>query len=144
MSNFPHNYSASANVKTEGNVSLNCEGCPGIESAPPTEFGGPGDQWSPEDLLVGAVADCFVLSFRAIAGMSKFEFTSLSCNVEGTLDNVDRAIQFTGFTVKADLVIPEGADVDKAQRLLEKAEKTCFITNSLKAEPHLDANITHG
>ena len=144
MSNFPHTYSASATAQTEGNVQLSCDGCPSIESAPPTEFGGPGDQWSPEDLLVGAVADCFVLSFRAIAQMSKFEWTSLNCEVEGTLDNVDRVIQFTGFTVKADLVIPEGADTDRAQRLLEKAEKTCFITNSLKAEPHLEANISHG
>lgn len=144
MSNFPHNYQVTASVATEGNVQLQCENCPDILSAPPTEFGGPGDQWSPEDLLVGAVADCFVLSFRAIAGMSKFEWTSLKCSVDGTLDNVDRAIQFTGFTIKADLVIPAGADAERAQRLLEKAEKTCFITNSLKAEPHLEANITHG
>ena len=144
MSNFPHNYSATASATTSGNVQLECDGCPGLESAPPTEFGGPGDQWSPEDLLVGAVADCFVLSFRAIATMSKYEWTSLKCSVEGTLDKVERAIQFTGFTVTANLVIPEGADADRAQRLLEKAEQTCFITNSLKAEPHLETNISHG
>ena len=144
MSNFPHNYQANAAVKPEGNVQLNCDGCTEIQSAPPAEFGGPGDQWSPEDLLVGAVSDCFVLSFRAIAAMSKYEWTSLTCSVDGTLDNVDRAIQFTGFTVKASLVIPEGADADRAQRLLEKAEKTCFITNSLKAEPHLETEISHG
>ena len=144
MSNFPHNYQASADAKPEGNVLVQSENCPDIQSAPPTEFGGPGDQWSPEDLLVAAVADCFVLSFRAIAGMSKFEWTSLKCSVDGTLDNVDRAIQFTAFKVHAELVIPEGADADRAQKLLEKAEKTCFITNSLKAEPHLETNISHG
>lgn len=144
MSNFPHSYKATASVSTTGNVRLDCEGCPGIESAPPTEFGGPGDQWSPEDLLVAAVADCFVLSFRAIAGMSKFEWTSLKCSVDGTLDKVERDIQFTAIQVNAELVIPEGADADRAQRLLEKAEQTCFITNSLKAEPHLEATVSHG
>lgn len=144
MSNFPHNYKATASVSTTSNVQLDCDGCPGIESAPPTEFGGPGDKWSPEDLLVGAVADCFVLSFKAIAGMSKFEWTSLKCTVDGTLDKVERDIQFTGIQVNAELVIPEGADADRAQKLLEKAEATCFITNSLKAEPHLEASISHG
>lgn len=144
MSNFPHQYSATASATTTGNVQLQCDGCPDLESAPPTEFGGPGDKWSPEDLLVAAVADCFVLSFRAIASMSKYEWTSLRCSAQGTLDKVERAIQFTGFQVKAELVIPDGADADRAQRLLEKAEQTCFITNSLKAEPHLETTISHG
>ena len=144
MSNFPHSYTATAAASASGNVQLQCDGCPGIESAPPTEFGGPGDQWSPEDLLVAAVADCFALSFRAIAGMSKYEWTSLKCSVEGTLDKVERDIQFTGIQVHAELVIPEGADADRAQKLLEKAEATCFITNSLKAEPHLETKISHG
>ena len=76
--------------------------------------------------------------------MSKFEWTSLKCTVDGTLDKVERDIQFTGIQVNAELVIPEGADADRAQKLLEKAEATCFITNSLKAEPHLEASISHG
>lgn len=144
MSNFPHNYQASATAQTTGNVQLQSDGCPDLQSAPPTEFGGPGDQWSPEDLLVAAVADCFVLSFRAIAGMSKFDWKSLSCRVDGTLDKVERNIQFTEFKVHARLMIPEGGDADRAQRLLEKAEQTCFITNSLKAEPHLETEISQG
>jgi len=57
---------------------------------------------------------------------------------------VERAIQFTEFQVKAHLTIPAGADEEKAKKLLEKAENTCFITNSLKAEPHLEATITTG
>ena len=142
MSQFPHHYSVSANAQTEGLVKLNGDNLPEIQSAPPTEFGGPGDQWSPEDLLVGAVADCFVLSFRAIAGMSKFEWVDLKAEVTGTLDKVERDIQFTEINVKAHLTIPAGADESRAQRLLEKAEATCFITNSLKAEPHLETTIT--
>ncbi len=138
---FPHSYAASAEAQSEGNVSLSCGNFPGILSAAPTEFGGPGDQWSPEDLLVGAIADCFVLSFRAIAAASKFEWVDLSCSVSGTLDKVERAIQFTEFQIKPKLTIPAGADADRAKRLLEKAEQACFITNSLKGTPHLEAEI---
>lgn len=139
--NFPHQYSASATAKTDGPISLRGNNLPEIQSAPPTEFGGPGDQWSPEDLLVASVADCFALSFRAIAGMSKFTWTDLQCEVTGTLDKVERDIQFTALNIKATLTIPNDSDESRAQRLLEKAENTCFITNSLKADPHLETEI---
>ncbi len=139
--NLPHDYSAKAAAVPTGNIRLSSDGLNDIQSDAPKEFGGSGEQWSPEDLLVAAVADCFALSFRAIAGMSKFEWTSLDCEVTGTLDKVDRAIQFTALTVNARLVLPAGADEARANRLLEKAEQTCFITNSLKADPHLEATI---
>ncbi len=139
--NFPHNYQATATAQTSGNVRLAVAHADELSSDAPSEFGGPGDRWSPEDLLVGAVADCFVLSFRAIAAMSKYQWTDLQCEVSGVLDKVDRNIQFTSFQVKATLIIPEGSDTERAERLLAKAESTCFITNSLKAETHLDATV---
>ena len=142
MSQFPHEYNVSANADPSGLVSINADGIPELKSAPPAVFGGPGDQWSPEDLMVAAVADCFILSFRAIAAASKFEWTDVRCDVTGTLDKVERSIEFTAFNVIANLTIPAGSDEGRAQRLLEKAEKSCLITNSLKAEPHLETTIT--
>ena len=139
--NLPHDYQASATAKTDGNVLLAVSHAAEIASHAPSEFGGPGDQWSPEDLLVAAVADCFVLSFRAIAAMSKFEWNDLRCEASGVLDKVERDIQFTRFQLKATLDIPDGGDSGRAQRLLEKAEATCFVTNSLKAETHLETEI---
>ena len=59
----------------------------------------------------------------------------------GVLDRVDRETKFTEFTVKATLAVPEGTDMDKAQRLLEKSEAACLITNSLSAECHLETEI---
>jgi organic hydroperoxide reductase OsmC/OhrA len=141
MQDFPHHYKVTAGANLAGNVNLRSPGAPDLASAPPAEFGGPGDQWSPESLLVAAVADCFVLSFRAIARASRFEWDSLSCDVEGTLDRVDRVTQFTGFDVAATLNIPAGSDEAKAERLLEKAEQACLITNSLKAESHLEIKV---
>jgi organic hydroperoxide reductase OsmC/OhrA len=57
MQAFPHHYEVSAGATVTGAVTLESERLPALKSAPPTEFGGPGDQWSPETLLVGAVAD---------------------------------------------------------------------------------------
>lgn len=141
MQEFPHHYLVSASAETEGTVALKSDNMPQIVSAPPAEFGGPGDQWSPEHLLVASVADCFILTFRAIARASKLEWISLEAKAEGVLDRVERVTQFTEFTVRATLTVPAGTDEAKAQRLLEKAEGACLVTASLKAPCHLDADI---
>lgn len=138
---FPHHYVVSAACGPEGTVSLSGEGLPRIASLPPKAFGGPGDQWSPEDLLVAAVADCFCLSFRAIAQASKFAFRTLDCRVSGTLDRVERVMQFTEMKIEARLSLDPGGDPERARRLLEKAEQMCLITNSLKCSVHLDTQV---
>ena len=141
MQNFPHHYSVTAAATSEADVELTSPGLAAIDSAPPAEFGGPGDRWSPESLLVAAVADCFILSFRAIARASKLEWDSLSCDAEGTLDRVDRVNQFTEFQLRVVLDCPQGTSEEKAMRLLEKAEEICLITNSLRSEAHLTAEV---
>jgi organic hydroperoxide reductase OsmC/OhrA len=141
MQAFPHHYSVVASMATQGDVLLAGERLPAIPSAPPTEFGGPGDRWSPETLFVAAVADCFVLTFRGIAGVSRFPWLALECSVTGTVDRVDRVTQFTALEVRARLRVPAGANQDQARRLLVKAEETCLVTNSLKLRPHLDSIV---
>lgn len=141
MQNLPHHYQVTATADAEGDVTLAGEGLPSLATAPPAEFGGPGDRWSPETLLCAAVADCFILTFRAIARASKLAWTSLECSVSGTLDRVERVTQFTAFTVHAKLVVPGGGNEEQAQRLLAKAEQSCLVTNSLKAQAHLEAEV---
>jgi organic hydroperoxide reductase OsmC/OhrA len=141
MQDLPHNYAVSANADSESLVVLSSEGLPSLDTAGPPEFGGPGDVWSPESLLVGAVANCFILTFRGIARASRFEWESLSCDASGALDKVERATQFTGFDLQVELTVPAGTDERKAHRLLEKAEHHCLITTSLKADSNLTATL---
>jgi peroxiredoxin-like protein len=137
MHPFPHHYDVNARVRPDGDVPLAAEGVRVIESAPPKEFDGPGNQWSPEQLLTAAVADCFVLSFRAIATASKFKWLSLEANTRGTLDKAQGIMRFTRFDTHAKLHVPTGTDLERAKRLLEKAEASCLIANSLSSERHL-------
>jgi uncharacterized OsmC-like protein len=66
---------------------------------------------------------------------------SLDCDVTGTLDRVDRVTQFTHFDLTAHLVVPAGVDADAARHALEKAERNCLISSSLKAAVVLDARV---
>ncbi len=141
MQAFPHHYTVSASGRAGGDIELNGDRLPLLRSASPVEFDGPGDRWAPETLLVGAVADCFILTFRAIASASKLSWISLECDATGTLDRIDRATQFTQFDLHARLTLPHGENTDRARHALDKAERNCLISSSLKASVHLTASV---
>ncbi len=141
MQGFPHRYAVSASAKKDGLVLLDSPGATQLASAPPIEFDGPGDQWSPESLLTASVADCVILTFRAIARASTLEWTEIEMQVDGTLDRVDRVTRFTHFDIQARLLVPAGTDTGKAKLLLEKAEKNCLVSNSLNAEKSIAVSV---
>ena len=87
------------------------------------------------------MADCFILTFRAIAAAGRLEWSDLDCEVEGVLDRVDRVTRFTDMTVQARLELPASADQDTARKLLQKAEQTCLVSRSLACEIHLEIEL---
>ncbi len=144
MQEFPHHYHVGTRViGTDADVVIAGAGLPDLATAPPVEFGGPGDRWSPETLLVAAVCDCFVLGFKTIAAASRLTWSELDVRVTGTLDRIDRKMRFTHIAVKAQLTVPAGQE-SRAPRILEKAEEACLITNSLSAEVHLESEVIVG
>lgn len=142
MQAYPHRYDVQATADVEGSVLVRSERLPTLTTAPPSQYGGPGDQWSPETLFVAAAADCFVLTFRAIATASKLPWRRLGCDAEGVLDRRDGVVRFTELHLRTRLVLPPGVDAGRAKRLLEKAEAACLVTNSLALCPTLTAEVT--
>ncbi len=144
MHPYPHLYTVQASATPEGVVPVASPGLPELTTAPPAEFDGPGDLWSPETLLCAAVADCFLLSFRGVARAAKFAWDSLECSVEGTLNRIEGRTRFTHIVVKATLRVPAGTDQEKAMKHMERAEHVCLISNSLVAERRLEASVVAG
>lgn len=141
MQDYPHHYLVSADAPAEGIINVSSPGLETLPSLAPAEFGGPGDLWSPETFLVAAVADCFILTFRAVARGARFEWSSVKCEVDGILDRVDRVTRFTRFDMRVILHLPAGSDQHKAERLIEKSEHVCLVTNSMTAEIQLTTDI---
>ena len=78
-------------------------------------------------------------TFLAIAEMSKLDFVSFDCKAVGKLEKVEGiGLQMTEVIVKPKLVIRHGKDLERAQRILEKAEKNCLISNSIKSTVRLE------
>lgn len=141
MHPFPHRYRAEAEGKSAGEVIVGAEGLPAIATQPPPEFDGPAGFWSPETLLLASIADCYILSLRAVARASRLEWTSVQVDVEGVLDKVDGVTRFTNFTLVARLVLPHGTGEGLALNVLKKAKSVCLVTNSLQADCELQPTL---
>src|ERR1044072_8381382 len=141
MQPMPHVYSVTAAAAASGIVALSAPIVPTLAIAAPTEFGGPGDQWSPESLLAGAIASCFILSFRAVARAAHLDWIRLECKVDATLDRKQQVLQFTNVVVRASILVPRNVDVAACERVLHKAERGCLVANSLRCERELQTEI---
>lgn len=141
MQALPHKYLVSAKSSHHQTVMLSANGLQQLETDAPAEFGGPGDLWSPETMLAGAIANCFILSFRALAKHSNFIWTTIDCDVEAVLDREERVTRFTQINLNTRLVLPSESDQLAADKLLDKAKSICLITNSMSASVELTKNV---
>src|SRR5579863_210023 len=141
MKPLPHTYRVTLKGEPSGYANVAVDGVPELRSAPPADFDGPGDAWSPEHLLMAAVETCLLFTLRAVARASRVEFKSLEVTGEGTLDRKDGATRFTEIVLRPRMVVAAGTDRDKALRVLEKSEKTCLISASLATPVRLEPEI---
>ena len=115
---------------------------PSLKVDAPPEFKGHEGVWTPEHLFVASVNSCFMTTFLAIAENSKLEFVSFSANAKGKLEKLaDKRFMMTEITLQPKLVIRNAGDVERASRILEKAEKLCLISNSIKTQTKLEPAI---
>lgn len=117
---------------------------PELEFAAPPEFHGVAGLWSPEHFFVAAVVSCFITTFRAIAEFSKFNFDGLAVAGEGVLEKGEGGYRFTRVLLQPVLTIEREEDRERAQRLLEKAEKSCLVSRSIQSEVVLQPTVEVG
>jgi peroxiredoxin-like protein len=141
MKPLPHRYEVVLSGGAEGYAALSAADLANLPSAPPLEFGGPGDAWSPEQLLLAAVDSCFLFTLRAVARASGLDFVSLEVASEGTVDRRDGGLSFTEIVLRPRLLVRAGTDQERALRVLEKAKKTCLVSASLSTPVRLEPEI---
>lgn len=131
-----HSYTVDLNWKEGRKGSLSASGTPSeiIVVTPPPFPGGVADHWSPEHLLVAAVNSCLMTTFLAIAENSKLQFTRFNSSASGKLEMSDGKYMITEVTLAPVLEIPDENDRAKAERVLQKSEAACLISNSVKSK----------
>lgn len=106
-----------------------------LEVVTPPEFpGGIPNRWSPEHLLVAAVNSCLMTTFLAIAENSKLDFAGFHSNAIGKLEKVEGKFMISEVELKPVVLIRSEEQRERAQRVLEKSEANCLISNSVKSK----------
>lgn len=113
-----------------------------IEVATPPQFPkGMAGIWSPEHLFTAAVGSCLMTTFLAIAENSKLDFDIFDVRSKGVLEQVDGKWMVTRVELYPQLVIRHEKDRERAQRVLQKSEAACLISNSVKSQVVMQPNI---
>lgn len=120
---------------------MSCVGKPEVQVATPPEFKGHEGIWSPEDLFVASANVCLMTTFLAMAERAGLAFSSYESTAEGRLELVEGKFQFTTITIRPSITLKAGGDVVQAKELIEKAERNCLISNSMKATMRLEPVI---
>lgn len=113
-----------------------------ITVATPPEFPkGEPNIWSPEHLFVAAANSCLMTTFLAIAENSKLDFISFVSQATGKLETIDGVLMISEIELKPKVAIRDEKDRGKALRVIEKSEKACLISNSMKSKVILSPEV---
>ena len=116
---------------------------PELTLSSPPEFGGPPNVWSPEHLFVASIATCFLTTFEAVARVSQLPIRELNVAAKGELvRGDDRRYRFTRVELTPRVVVADEHDLERALRLIPKAEQACLITRSVSCEVVVRAEVS--
>jgi len=113
-----------------------------IHFTAPPEFGGLEGRWTPEDLLLGAVASCYTTTFRALADYSELEYLDLGVEVEGTVCKAESGYSFSQIIIRSKLTISNSQEESRSMRLLHKAKAVCLVARALSIDAVFEATVS--
>jgi organic hydroperoxide reductase OsmC/OhrA len=143
MKPFPHRYDIHLRSDSGSYASAQVLGAPDLRCAPPIEFGGPGDAWSPEHLLLAAVEACYLFTLRAIARASRIDILDGEIETSGTVDRQDGVTRFVEIVLSPSITVAAGSDDGRIPWLLEKAKRSCLVSASLATPIRLNPVVTY-
>ncbi|HEY2207579.1 MAG TPA: OsmC family protein [Pseudonocardia sp.] len=97
----------------------------------PESVGGTGTGPQPTELLLASIASCFTLALAYSARKRSVELADVEVEVTGYYDGP----QFSSFRIAVRAGTPSGAELD---RLVESAERVCYVTRTLRASPEIE------
>ena len=141
MKPLPHRYEAQLTGGPSGYARVTSAGVPVLRTAAPADFDGPGDAWSPEQLLLASVQSCYLFTLRAVAHATRLEFLELELKAEGVVDRQGGVTRFTEIALRPTLSVPPGTDPARVQAVLDKTKRACLVSASLATPIRIEPDI---
>lgn len=137
-----HTYRVVAWWASGQNGLAKCDSAPNaLHFAAPPQFGGLDGRWSPEDLLLAAVAGCFTTTFQVVAEYSKLDYADLEVEAEGTVRKVASGYAYDEVSIRPTLTIANLEEQSRAERLLAKAKQLCLISRALSVPVKFESRV---
>lgn len=105
-------------------------------------FHGSDARWNPEDLLGASLVQCHTLTYLALAHKVGVDVRAIDTEVAVHLEKGERTQEVTRVVLHSLIRVAPGADPAKAAEMYAKAEKYCFIANSIKGEVQATCDVT--
>lgn len=115
-----------------------------IHFTAPVSFGGVPGQWTPEELMLGALASCFIATFQALSVYAKLPFADLEVSVHGEIEKTSSGFQFTAIEVRPGLTIEDEQLRFLAERVLLKADSLCLVSRAISTPKTFTPKIVVG
>jgi uncharacterized OsmC-like protein len=131
MQPLPHHYDVHLSGEASGRARLGARGLPVLLMAPPAEYDGPGNFWTPEHLLLASVEACYLFTLRAIARFRNVELGAIEIDASGTVDRENHVTRFTEIVLRVRATIELGVDRERVREVFEKTERACLVSQSL-------------
>lgn len=110
----------------------------------PPEMDGPGVGTNPDEMLLGAAATCYIITLAAMMQRSHLDKKDLLMESEGIVDVTNGVFTYKKIIHRPTIILKEDAtfeDEKLAQRLAEKAEKSCMISRAIQGNVELELQV---
>jgi organic hydroperoxide reductase OsmC/OhrA len=111
---------------------------PNVEVGNPPVFKGTPDVWCPEDMLIGALNACLMLTFLYQMHRRKLEVLAYERSAQGTLEHRDGKHRVTRIVVQPRISLQSGHDMEAAREAIKDTVESCMISNSILATVQVD------
>lgn len=113
-------------------VDLQVDGKPLLEASADKPFRGDPAKWNPEELLLGALSECHLLSYLHACVTTGVVVVSYSDEATGTMvEDGKGGGAFTDVLLRPRVVVAEESMVEAAVAAHRQAREWCFIANSV-------------
>jgi organic hydroperoxide reductase OsmC/OhrA len=132
---------------TSGRTGLaKCESSPNtIHFSEAAELGGLQGRWTPEQLLLCALAGCFTTTFHDVARAAGFVFTDLEIEIEGGVRrNRGTGCNFTEILIRPRLTVATEDLCQAGLALLRKTKALCMISRAISTPQTLEPWVETG
>lgn len=129
---FPHRYTVRLTSRDAlaGTGTIEAVGSTPIGVGPPPQFDGSDAWWSPEQLLLGAVAACHHSTIAAFARRKGLDLGAVSMAIEGILDKSKEGPRFSAIRLRIEILAPAPV-LAEAEALVARAHSACIVANHL-------------